>query len=534
MAKLLGILALVAVSAAAQTVEGSVFDAATGTGVAGIKVELLKGATPFYETATGGGGRFRFDDVKEGDYAARYQSPDYWLTAGPSDYRVFHVAAGSPVKLEARMMPWSRISGRVVDGRGKSVANARLELTGSGMTVGGRVYLRTSWGGGGGRQLGDSADEMSFMGTADAQGRFEVRVMPGSYGLSALPPENLKPPDAEQDGPSLAWKRTYYPGTAVAEAASKILVLPGGDVPDVELKLLAVPARTVRGVLLYPDGAPAAHVTINLGNGPRVTSVESGTDGAFDLPAVAEGEWQFSAETQRGGVKLRATEWIDVMGHDLENVKLRLVAPLRVRGRIIMDAPQGVAPPRPAPFILSRHGGRTQRDGGPLGLGEIALVEPDVNGNFSVDVYPGVYRFVRQLQPPPAPFYLDSARVGDADMTTREVEFLPGEVEMTVVYKAGGGSVQGVAENCLSGGVVLVPRDPLLRGHGLSRSGPCDASNRYEVRATRPGEYYAVAFAGNGPVLTVDETMLNQSAKVTVRDGETASVDLRASTRPVY
>ena len=131
MAKLLCLFTLHVACALAQTVEGSVFDAATGTGIGGVKVELLKGATPFYETATDGGGRFRMDNVREGDYAARYQSPDYWLTAGPSDYRVFHVAEGSPVKLEARLMPWSRISGRVVDARGNGVANARLELTGS-------------------------------------------------------------------------------------------------------------------------------------------------------------------------------------------------------------------------------------------------------------------------------------------------------------------------------------------------------------------------------------------------------------------
>jgi hypothetical protein len=89
MAKRLYVLVLLAACAAAQTVAGSLFDAATGTGVGGAKVELLKGATPFYETTTDGGGRFRFDNVKEGDYAARYQSLDYWLSAGPSDYRLF-------------------------------------------------------------------------------------------------------------------------------------------------------------------------------------------------------------------------------------------------------------------------------------------------------------------------------------------------------------------------------------------------------------------------------------------------------------
>src|SRR5215469_8886701 len=129
-AKLLCLLVLCAACADAQ-VEGSVFDAATGAGIPNVKVELLKGGTPFYETATDGGGRFRFDSVRDGEYAARYQSPDYWLTAGPSDYRYFHVGGTAPVKLEIRLMPWSRIFGRVVDGRGNLVANARLEMTGS-------------------------------------------------------------------------------------------------------------------------------------------------------------------------------------------------------------------------------------------------------------------------------------------------------------------------------------------------------------------------------------------------------------------
>src|SRR3954452_19195727 len=99
MTKLLCLLILRSLCAMGQTVEGSVFDAATGAGIGGVKVELLKGATPFYETTTDGGGRFRFDDVRAADYAARYQSPDYFLTAGPSDYRAFRVNLGNPVKL---------------------------------------------------------------------------------------------------------------------------------------------------------------------------------------------------------------------------------------------------------------------------------------------------------------------------------------------------------------------------------------------------------------------------------------------------
>jgi hypothetical protein len=123
--------------------------------------------------------------------------------------------------------------------------------------------------------------------------------------------------------------------------------------------------------------------------------------------------------------------------------------------------------------------------------------------------------------------------VGDANLIAQEVEFAPPDVTIAVVYKTDGGVVRGTAENCASGGVLLVPRDPSLR-RGLSPSGPCDAGDRYEVRAVRPGEYYAVALAGNGPVPAVDEALVKQAVNVTVRAGEASSVDLRAITRPVY
>jgi hypothetical protein len=43
-----------------------------------------------------------------------------------------------------------------------------------------------------------------------------------------------------------------------------------------------------------------------------------------------------------------------------------------------------------------------------------------------------------------------------------------------------------------------------------------------------------MAFAGNGPVLALDEALLKQAARVTIRAGESSSADLRATTKPVY
>src|ERR1035437_5591524 len=204
---------------------------------------------------------------------------------------------------------------------------------------------------------------MSFLGSTDAQGKFELQSMPGTYGLSVLPPPDLKPPEPEQEGPVLAWKRSYYPGVALPEGASNIAVLPGGEVSDVELKLLAVPAHAVRGVVLNPDGTPAPKVTIALGEELRARSVESKQDGTFEFAAVPEGEWRFSAEVQRGAVKLQATEWIEVTKHDIESVKLRLVPPLTVLGKVVMEAEKGSSPPRLSPMIRGLRGGRTSREG---------------------------------------------------------------------------------------------------------------------------------------------------------------------------
>jgi len=533
MPKAVCLLILGALCAAAQ-VEGTVFDASTGSGVAGVKVSLTKGATAFYDTTTDGGGRFRFDNVPPGDYSIRYMSDDYWQTAGVSDYRVFHVVEGSPLNLDTRVMPWSKISGRVVDSQGKGVAKAELDLTGSGVMVHGRTYLRTSWGGGGGGQLSDVPLPMSFRGNTDDRGDFSVKVMPGAYGLSVTPPPDMKPPKAEEGGGALAWTRIYYPGVALEESATKIVVLPGGGNPEVELRLAPARAYAVRGVAIFPDGSPAPKAKIAVGESFRPALVESNADGTFEFPAIPEGEWRFLAQAEKGSLKLRATEWIEVKRHDLENLKLRLAAPLAIRGKVVVEGSKDGPAPRAGPFILSVRGGHSRSNGLPEPGAGVALADSGPKGEFIVqDAYPGVYALGAALQPPEPPYYLESIPIGGADLARQDVE-ISSDTSIAVVYKSDAGMVSGKAENCVSGAVLLVPRDPSLRGRGFSRSGPCDANDHYEVRVVRPGDYYAVAFAGNGPVLAMDDALLNDAVKVTVRGGESTSADLKTVTKPVY
>ena len=83
-----------------------------------------------------------------------------------------------------------------------------------------------------------------------------------------------------------------------------------------------------------------------------------------------------------------------------------------------------------------------------------------------------------------------------------------------------------------------MPADAAFRRPGFFIKAACFAKDRYEIAAVRPGDYYAVAFAGNSPMpcdsATFDDDLLKQAARVTVRAGESTAADLRAIVQPVF
>jgi hypothetical protein len=163
-------------------------------------------------------------------------------------------------------------------------------------------------------------------------------------------------------------------------------------------------------------------------------------------------------------------------------------------------------------------------------LGAILAI-PDRNGNFTLrDVYPGSYRIVST--PPPRPYYMAAVRIGEADLSTAEVELSSSAAPITVLYKTDGGTVRGTSEKCASGVVLLVPQDRALQSLPFLGSARCDSDDRYDFSGVRPGDYYALAFAGGGGVPQLDEILISQANKVSVRAEEIASADLHAIPRP--
>ncbi len=501
--------------AGAQTVVGTVVDVSTGSGIAGAQVEITPlaaglGGRADYAAVTDSQGRFFIDNVKDGSYLARYNANGYIDEGALAPAWWFQVSTGgAPVNLEGRLIKFAEASGRVVDGRGDPVPNADMEAT----------------------EIGRSTRGFR----SDAEGKFRMLVIPNqNYILMVHPPSQWTPPAPEPGTDrALGWAPTYYPRVTDREAAGRILLPPGGRMENIELKILTLPAHSVRGTLLGPDGKPAPKVAVVIGEDllRPIFRQETGPDGGFDFPAVIDGHWLLAAEADSHSDKLRVIESFEMAGREVRDLKPQLSAAFTAHGRVEIEKVEGRETPKFPTISLQP----VVRWVYPNTFGT-----PDREGNFTVErVYPGQYEF--NAGEPPG-YYLDAVRIGGADISGPSLDMASGAF-LLFVFKTNGGNVRGSAENCDAGTVALIPREETKRWRGFLRTARCDSGDRYEIGAARPGEYYVVAFGGDAMAglrinrLTLDgqitpvvpEDVLRRAPVVAVKAGETATADVRAS-----
>jgi hypothetical protein len=501
-------------SLASQTIEGHVINAVTGEGVAGVSVRIFRDDDPQpYSTATDAQGRFRIDGAKAGTYRATYLAPGFRPMINPSDRPpAFAVIdGGEPVRLEVKLEPMARFSGRVLDSAGKPVPNAAIWL------------IRQDK-----RCMPPDCYPEHRQSKASENGEFTVTdLVPGPWLVSATAPPSWDPPPSRGDE-RLGWAQTFYPGVTDPQFAQAVMLQPGSQwITDI--KLATAPLHRIRGRLLDPRGDPVAKALIALdkgfGFGPTFTK-ETNADGTFEFAAVDD-QWGVSAAVDRDGVKLKCTQAVDLKDHDSEGVEMRLSAPFTLHGKIVMEVPTGVPAPEPpqldiglvptAPAVLSN---------GPT---DFIPIETD-GGNLTVrNIYPGSYR-VQFLTDSPVPFFLDSIRLGEQD-AVRSFSVDSASLPLTIRFRLGGGTVTGTIEACDSHDVFLVPQDAALRLYGFIRKSSCDRNGHFEFLAVRPGKYYGIARKLQSSADLLDDRVLSQGNEVTVRENENTSADFRISER---
>ncbi len=493
-----------AASLTAQRVEGLVINSATGAGIAGVAVNLVQTGKIAYSATTDSQGRFRVEDVKDGVYAANYKVAGFWPVPNRLD-RVspepLRVDSGSEVHLDAKLDPIGKIFGRVLDGGERPVPGASVWFHWQSssckppLCIG---YFRTL--------------------RTDAKGEYSIVDLdvPGAWIVSAMAPPSWKAPESSDDQ-RFGWAQTFYPGVTDPQLAAGVMT---GSELLLDVKLAAVRVHRIRGVVLDARGDPVPKIAVTLGKGIDFPGLHESTmsDGTFEFESVPDGEWRVSTKVQRNGAELSAAQGIQVKG-DLENVDMRLAAPFSIHGKIVMEVPDGASAPKAPGVLLAFNAGAAS------GARAFLTSNPDTKGGFTIqNVYPGPYLIVAD-EPPPQ-YYVESIRLDDRDALNSDVQILTGFEQLTVTYKLGGGTVRGT---CAAESVMLIPQDPVFRRPDFIRRATCLPNGSFDVPAVRPGEYYGIAMAGDTALL--DDVLLKQGTRLTVRANESTSAEIRIITR---
>jgi hypothetical protein len=508
---------LASAALAAQTVEGHVVNAVTGVGVPGVKVVVFAFPGPpadGHSATTDAEGRYRIEGLEDGTYAAIYSGAGFGPIPEPGSLPPpFSVVSGAgPVRLEVKMEPLGKLAGRVVDANGKPAPGASLWLVGE-----------DRW------CMPPRCSPRTAVAKANEKGEYAFADLdPGPWLLSATAPSALDPPDSPDDR-RLGWAQTFYPGLTDPQNAGAVMVGRGSELWNLDIKLAAAPVHRLRGRIVDVSGHPVAKASVALGKGfgPNL-SQETAADGTFQFAAVVDDEWRLSAAVDRGGVQLKGAQSIEIRDHDLENLELRLDAPFALRGKIVVEVPEGAPAREPPSVILALVSGmRLLSDAGGTA---VPLISNQGNLTVRRGIYPGPYE-IETLEEAPAPYYLDSIRLGDQS-ALGWVSILSNSAPLTVTYKIGGGSVRGAIEGCSGGHVLLIPQDQARRRHAFMYFATCGQSGQFEFPAVRPGEYYGLAIAGVPSEDTLeDSALLRRASRVVVKANESTSADIRLTGR---
>jgi hypothetical protein len=520
-----------ALGAAAQdtaTVEGVVVNKVTGAGIADATVRLFASQANRYEIHSDETGAFRITGVKPGDYDAGVEKNGYFpvdaaaFLVFPGDRPKHHVdSAGAPLRLRLELNPPAVLRGRVIGADGNP-ARASVDL-GKGRTV-----------------------------NTDAEGSFTFdKLSPGPYTLLARP--KTIEHAAAHEGTRSEVVPTYYPSAVEPAQAQSIVVRAGSELTGYEIRLQSVPVYRVRGVVLNPEGKPAAKAVVSVqpripGEGPdrpflipggprasfsiRTTEVESlepaesfvtRDDGVFEFPSVPAGEWIALAEVEPAGDEAQRLSSYGTatfsLGHgDPDDLKIQLAASFRLSGVAVLS--DGSPPGRDMVLGVSLYS-----DTGRPGTG--GMNGP--GGKLQLDVVPGANRILVDILM--GNYYADSILLGSTDITTQPAALTPASPPIKIILKPAG-SVHGTIEDPVPATVVVFPQNFT----GIGYYAQSDAGRNFDLAGIPPGEYYAIAVDHFDPRTMAGAVRLRGlmplATSLKVQSASSANVELKVNRVP--
>ena len=368
--------------------------------------------------------------------------------------------------------------------------------------------------------------------------------------------------------PAFDYAPVYYPAATSPALATVLRLTPGQEVTGLDLTLLRVATAVVSGVVLLPDGRPAAgaavQLTAEVPDGPfkpesrLELNATADAEGKFRIVQAAPGEYQIIARAAAAppppptpgivtpgpvGPQLWASTRLSVGAANVEGLTLNVAPGFTIAGRVAFQSDTQKPPANAALrvfFVPSSVA--AQRSG--TSITTIAFVPPVTvrpDGTFEVaNLPPGSFRF--QISGPalaaggwsPRSAVMENRDLLDADF--RIPAGGRGEVTVTLTDKAT--ELSGVLQMA-SGApvsdvfVIAYAADRGLWGSGARRVQAVRPAvdGRYTMSGLPPGDYLLAAVLDIDPDDWNDPVFLEQlvpaSIKLTLGEGEKKTQHLR-------
>ncbi|HEV8417001.1 MAG TPA: carboxypeptidase-like regulatory domain-containing protein [Bryobacteraceae bacterium] len=529
------VLTALAPGAAAQetaTVEGVVVNKVTGAGIPDVTLWFWSSGTNSYKAVTNDAGVFQVSGLTPGDYSSSVQKSGYTLPDSnqldplPQDPPKRHISASTePVRFRFELIPPAVLRGRVIGPDGNP-ARAAVELN----------------------------PQRSVDTGADGSYAFE-NLTPGAYMLLARPRSTEHASARDEIRTEVV--PTYYPSALDRSLAESIAVHPGAELDGYEIRLQSAEVHPVRGIVLDPDGKPAAKAVVQLrakivvsqgmtirgsagkglaysfrtgpvGGQADEQPVITGADGLFEFPSVRMGEWTAEAhsdwirdEIQHRNFLRFGSAAFRVEHQDPDPLKIQFVTPVSLSVPVTVVLSDGSLP---APgvsvsvTVMSDTASAMMK----------APIEPDGVLRFGEMVLPGTSRIQADVEA--GNYYVDSLLLGSTDIAGQSVELTPASPPLKIILKPAG-TVRGTLEEGDTATVVLFP--PGFTGVGYSVQG---AGKAFELTGVPPGEYRAIALDRFDPSIMMDAPRLRglllQATSVKAEPGSVSSLQLKVNHVP--
>ena len=376
----------------------------------------------------------------------------------------------------------------------------------------------------------------------------------GNFLVSQFGMQNawVVPPVYVREGRWFFYPSTFHPNSASLAFALVVTVSSGEEKTGIDLNVRPVPARRVSGRVVGPAG-PVGGIALRLVS-PQVETAnaiwsvsnetpQTITDGNGDFTFIGIAPGPYRLRVLRASQPAEPVLWnadfiaVDA-DSDLTDLTVRLQSGATIGGRVVIESASPLPAAalkaitiRPTPLI-----GSASSLMGPAGW----VVRPDDNGRFTTgQMVPG--RYMIAVSALPAGWIVKTVTVGGQDAIDKPFDLTAtGITDVVVTISDKSATLTGVVRNAngqpeSGAAVIAFPTDsalsppPGMASRRIQSAIPL-RDGRYTLRDLPAGEYFVVAttWAADFSDPRVRSTFAGDAVRVTIADGETKALDVRA------